>query len=60
MKQIHRHGEQTCGYQGKSRVWGKGLEIWDKQMQTILQKIYKQQGSTMQYMELNSISSDKP
>ena len=34
-KQIHRHREQTCGYQ---RGWGgrDGLRVWDQQMQTII------------------------
>ena len=34
-KQIHRHGEQTCGCQGKGAGGGKGFGVWDQLMQTI-------------------------
>ena len=34
-KQIHRHGEQTCGGQGVGgREWDE-LEVWIQYMQTI-------------------------
>ena len=59
-KQTHRHKEQTCGCQG-GREWERdGLGVWDWQMQTVIQRMDKQQGPTVQHRELYSISCDKP
>ena len=59
-KQTHRHKEQTCGCQGGAEM-GKGwIGSWDQQMQTIVQRMNKQQGPTIQHRELYSISCDKP
>ena len=39
-------------------VWGRdGLGVWDQQIQTVIQRMDKQQGPTVQYRELYSISS---
>ena len=38
----------------------KGLGVWDQPMQTIIYRMDKQQGPTIQYRELYSISCDKP
>ena len=41
--------------------WGRdGLEVWDYQMQTIIYRMNKKQGPTVQHRELYSISCDKP
>ena len=37
-----------------------GLGVWDQHMQTIICRMDKQQGPTVQHMELYSISYDKP
>ena len=58
-KQIHRHREQAYGCQGEG--YGKeGLGVWDQQMQTIIYRMDKQQGPTVQHSELYSISGDGP
>ena len=45
----------------EEEVWqGCGLELWDQQMQTIIYRMDKQQGPTVQHRELYSISCDKP
>ena len=55
-KQTHRYREQTCGCQGE---WGReGLGVWDQQMQTIIYRMNKQQGPTVQHRKLYSISCD--
>ena len=59
-EQIHRHRKQTCACQGwgVEGVWAQGREglgVWDQQMQTIIYRIDKQQGSTVQHRELYSI-----
>ena len=57
-KQTHRYTEQTYGCQpgaGQGR-WG----VRDQQMQTVVYRTDKQQGSTVQHKELYSISPDKP
>ena len=59
-KQTHRHREQTCGYQGGGEWERDGLGVWDQQMQTIIHKMEKQQGPTVQYRELYSVYYDKP
>ena len=57
-KQTHRYKEQTYGFPGKS---GRdGLGVWDQQMQTIIQRMDKYQGTSVQHRELYSISCDKP
>ena len=57
-KQTHRHRENNCGYQGEW-WWRDGLGVWDQQMQTIIQRMDKQQCPTLQHRELYSISCDK-
>ena len=58
-KQTHRHRKQTYGYQkGKGRGRDK-LGVWDQQIQTIIYKIDRQQGPTVQHRELYSISCNK-
>ena len=37
-----------------------GLGVWDQQMQTIIYRMDKQKGPTVQHKELYSISWDKP
>ena len=44
---------------GKGRG-GDKLGVWDQQIQATVYKIDKQQGPTVQHMELQSISCDKP
>ena len=41
-KQSHRHGEQTCGYQGEARREWDGLGVWGWWMQTITFRLDKQ------------------
>ena len=41
--------------------WGRdGLRVWGQQMQTIIYRMDKQQGPTVQHRELYSKSCDKP
>ena len=41
-KQIQRHREETCGFQGGGvREWD-GLGVWSQQMQTIIFRMNKQ------------------
>ena len=41
--------------------WGRdGLGVWDQQMQTVIYRMDKQQGPTVQHRELYSIPYDKP
>ena len=54
-KQTHRHREQTCGCQGGGGWARDGLGVWDQQMQTIIYRMDKQQGPTVQHRELYSI-----
>ena len=55
-KQTDTYREQTGG----GGVWGRdGLGVWDQQTQTIIQKMDKQLGLTVQERELYSISCDK-
>ena len=56
-KQRLRCREQTCDCQGP--VGKDGLGVWDQQMQTIINRMDKQQGPTVYHRELNSISLDK-
>ena len=46
----------TCGCQGGGGWKRKGLGVWDQQLQTIIYRIDKQQGPTVQHRELYSIS----
>ena len=56
----HRHREQTYGCQAGAG-WGRdGVGGWVKQMQTIIYRMDKQQGPTVQHRELYSIPCDKP
>ena len=58
-KQTHRHKEQTWGCLGGQ--WRRdGLGVWDQQMQTITNRMDKQQGPTVQQRELYSMTCDKP
>ena len=59
-KQIYRYRKQTYGYQrGKAEGRDK-LGVWDQEIQTIIYKINKQQGPTLQHRALYSISCNKP
>ena len=45
----------------RGRGWERdGLGVWDQQMQTIMYRMDKQQGPTVEHRELYSISCDKP
>ena len=46
-KQTHRCREQTCGCQGRGGGGGKGLRIWDYQLQIIIYRMDKQQDPTL-------------
>ena len=46
-KQTHRCREQTCGGQGRGGGGGKGLRIWDYQLQIIIYRMDKQQDPTL-------------
>ena len=59
-KQTHRHREQTCGFQGGRGQGREDLGVWDQQMQTIMYRMDKQQGPTVQHRELYAIPCDKP
>ena len=58
-KQTHRHRDQTCGCQGGGRRDRDGLGLWGWQMQTIIFRMDKQQGPTVQHRELYPIPWDK-
>ena len=58
--QTHRHREQTCGCQGGERVGRGRLGVWDQQTKTIIQRMDKQQGPTVQHREMYSIPCNKP
>ena len=58
-KQAHSHREQTCGFQGGKGWERDGVGVWDFQMQTIMYRMDKQQGPTVQHRELYSISCNK-
>ena len=45
---------------GEVGVRRDDLEVWDQQMQTIMYRMDKQQGPTVEHRELYSISCDKP
>ena len=55
-KQTHRHGEQTCGCQAGGEQGRDGVGGWALQIQTIIYRMDKQQGPTVQHRELYSIS----
>ena len=58
-KQIHRHRTDVCAK--REGVWGWGeAEAWDLQMQTIVNRMDKQQGPNEQHRELCSLSHNKP
>ena len=38
----------------------EGLGVWEQQMQTVIYRMNKQQGPTVQHRELYSVSCDKP
>ena len=52
-RQNHRHREQTYGYERGKRQDKSGA--WNQQIQTIMYKIDKQQGPTVQHRELYSL-----
>ena len=57
--QTHRYREQTRGCQGEEG-WGKDEEgVWDQQRQTIIYRMDKQHGPTVQHRKLYSISYNK-
>ena len=59
-KQTDRHREQTYGCQGGGG-WGTNeVGGWDQQIQTIVYRMDKQQGPTVQHREQYSISYGKP
>ena len=52
-KRTHGHREQTCGCQGGGEGGGgMDWEFGDQQMQTIIYRMDRQQGPTVQYKEL--------
>ena len=57
-KQIHRHREETRSCQG-GWGWGRNGLDKDQQWQTIMHKLDKQQGLTVQHRGKYSISYDK-
>ena len=59
-KQTHKYREQTCGCQGGGEWGEEGLGVWGQQMQTIIYRMDKQQGPTVEHRGLYSISCDKP
>ena len=59
-KQTHKHREQICGCQEGGGQGRDGVGGWDQQMQTIIYKMDKQQGPSVQHRELYPISCDKP
>ena len=52
-------GTQTGGCQGGGDWERVGVRVWDQQMQTMIYRMDKQQGPTVQHRELYSISCDK-
>ena len=60
MKQNRGQREQTGGCQSAGDAREGWSEVWDQQMQTIIQRMAKQQGPTVQHRETYSISCDKP
>ena len=52
-KRTHRHGDQSCGCQGEGEVGGKD---WETVMQSITDRMGKQQSPTVWHRELYSIS----
>ena len=59
-KQTHRHRKQAYGYQWGKRWGGHKVGVWDQQIQTIMYKIYNQQGTIVQHGELYSTFCNKP
>ena len=59
-KETYRHRNQTYGCQGEGGWRRDGLGVWDQRVQTIMYKMDKKQGPTVQHRELYSISCDKP
>ena len=58
-KQTHRPREQTWGCPGGEGRGRKQTGVWGQQMQTIMHKMDKQQGSAVQCRKLCSVSWDK-
>ena len=59
-KQTHRQKEQTYDCQREEEKGRDGLGVWGRQMQTIVYRMDKQQGSNVYHIELCSISCDTP
>ena len=59
VSQTHRHREQTYGCQVQGGRGRDGPGVWDQQMQTIIQRMDKQQGPPAQHKELCSIPCGK-
>ena len=55
-----RDTEQTGGFQGQGSLKSVREGVWDQKMKTIIQRMDKQQGPTLQHRELYSIFHDKP
>ena len=47
-KQTHRYREQICGCQGEGGQKREGMGVWDQQMPTIIHRMDKKQGPTIQ------------
>ena len=59
-KHIHTYRENRLnGCQGEGGQGKEGLGDWDQQMRTIMYRMDKQQGPTVQHGELYSISYNK-
>ena len=57
---LPRKQRQTCGCQWEEG-WGMGrLGVWNQQMQTIIYRMDKQQGPTVEHRELYSVAYDEP
>lgn len=56
MKNKQTHREQTYGCQGEKGRVG----VWDEQMQSIMYRMDRQQGPTVEHTELYSIPYSKP
>ena len=59
-KQTHRYREQNCGCKGKGKWRRDKLGVWDQHMQTVIYRMDKYQGPTVQHRKLYSIFCNKP
>ena len=58
-KQTYRYPKQTYGYQRGDVGGGHGLGVGGQQMQTVIQRMDKPQGHTVDHRELYSIPCNK-